>query len=68
MLIEQVVVVYNAVNGFAGSDQKIEYTAGSFYIPTIDFVTSSETFRWRFYLAIFSETSQPSKLKNIHIA
>ena len=68
MLIEQVVVVYNAVNKFAGSDQKIEYTAGSFYIPVIDFVTSSETFRWRFYLAIFSETSQPGKLKNIHIA
>ena len=62
MLIEQV------VNKFAGSDQKIEYTAGSFYIPAIDFVTSSETFRWRFYLAIFSETSQPAKLKNIHIA
>ena len=59
MLIEQVVVVYNTVNKFAGSDQKIEYTAGSFYIPT--------TFRWRFYLAIFSETSQPAKLKNIHI-
>ena len=34
MLIEQVV---------AGSDQKIEYTAGSFYIPIIDFVTSGET-------------------------
>ena len=43
MLIEQVVVVYNAVNEFAGSDQKIEYTAGSFYIPIIDFVTCGET-------------------------
>ena len=42
-MIEQVVVVYNAVNEFAGSDQKIEYTAGSFYIPIIDFVTSGET-------------------------
>ena len=43
MLIEQVVVVYNAVNEFAGSDQKIEYSAGSFYTPIIDFVTSGET-------------------------
>ena len=43
MLIEQVVVVYNAVHEFAGSDQKIEYTTGSFYIPIIDFVTSGET-------------------------
>ena len=43
MLIEQVVVVYNAVIEFASSDQKIAYTAGSFYIPVIDFVTSGET-------------------------
>ena len=43
MLIEQVVVVYKAVNEFAGSDQKIEYSAGSFYTPIIDFVTSGET-------------------------
>ena len=32
MLIEQVVVVYNAVIEFASSDQKIAYTAGSFYL------------------------------------
>ena len=54
MLIEQVVVVYNAVNGFAGSDQKIEYTAGCFYIPIIDFVISGETsksdFIWQSFL------------------
>ena len=54
MLIEQVVVVYNAVNEFAGSDQKIEYTAGSFYFPIIDFVTCGETsereFIWRSFL------------------
>ena len=42
MLIERVVVVYNAVNELAGSDQKIEYTAGSFYIPITDFVTSAK--------------------------
>ena len=54
MLIEQVVVVYNAVNEFAGSDQKIEYSAGSFYTPIIDFVTSGETsdgdFIWQSFL------------------
>ena len=54
MLIEQVVVVYKAVIEFAGSDQKIEYTAGSFYIPIIDFVTSGETsesnFIWQSFL------------------
>ena len=53
-MIEQVVVVYNAVNEFAGSDQKIEYSAGSFYIPIIDFVTSGETsdgdFTWQSFL------------------
>ena len=54
MLIEQVVVVYNAVNEFAGSDQKIEYSAGSFYTPIIDFVTSGEIsdgdFIWQSFL------------------
>ena len=54
MLIEQVVVVYNAVNEFAGSDQKIEYSAGNFYTPIIDFVTSGETsdgdFIWQSFL------------------
>ena len=54
MLIEQVIVVYNAVNKFAGSGQKIEYTAGSFYIPIIDFVTCCETserdFIWQSFL------------------
>ena len=54
MLIERVVVVYNAVNELAGSDPKIEYTAGSFYIPIIDFVTSGETsdgaFTWQSFL------------------
>ena len=53
MLIE-VVVVYNAVNEFAGSDQKIEYTASCFYIPVIDFVISGETsksdFIWQSFL------------------
>ena len=53
-MIEQVVVVYNAVNEFAGSDQKIEYSAGSFYTPIIDFVTSGETsdgdFIWQSFL------------------
>ena len=53
MLIE-VVVVYNAVNEFAGSDQKIEYSAGSFYTPIIDFVTFGETsdgdFIWQSFL------------------
>ena len=53
-MIEQVVVVYNAVNEFAGSDQKIKYNAGSFYIPIIDFVTSGETsdgdFIWQSFL------------------
>ena len=56
MLIEQVVEVYNALNEFAGSDQKLEYTADSFYIPIIDFVTSGETSDGDFILAIFSET------------
>ena len=32
MFIEQVVVVYNTVNEFAASDEKIKY---SFYIPII---------------------------------
>ena len=41
-MIEQFVVVCNAVNELAGSDQKIEYTAGSFYIPIIHFVTSAK--------------------------
>ena len=54
MLIEQVVVVYNAVNEFAGSDQKIEYSVGSFYTPIIDFVTSGEIsdgdFIWQSFL------------------
>ena len=36
-------VVYNDVNEFAGPDPKIEYTAASFYIPIIDFVTHGET-------------------------
>ena len=53
-MIEQVVVVYNAVNEFAGSDQKIEYSARSFYTPIIDFVTSGETsdgdFIWQSFL------------------
>ena len=54
MLIEQVAVVYSTVNEFAGSDQKIEYTSGSFYIPIVDFVTSGETsesdFIWQSFL------------------
>ena len=53
MLIE-VVVVYNAVNEFAGSDQKIKYNAGSFYVPIIDVVTCGETserdFIWQSFL------------------
>lgn len=41
MFIEQVVVVYNTVNEFAASDEKIKY---SFYIPIIiDFVPCGET-------------------------
>ena len=54
MLIEQVVVVYNAVDEFAGSDQKIKYNAGSFYVPIIDVVTCGETserdFIWQSFL------------------
>ena len=54
ILIEQVVVVYNPVDECAGSDQKIEYIAGSFYIPIIDFVTCGETserdFIWQSFL------------------
>ena len=46
-------MVYNAVNEFAGSDQKIEYTAGSFYIPIIDFVTCGETSERDFILQSF---------------
>ena len=53
MLIEQVVVVYNAVDEFAGSDQKIKYNAGSFYVPIIDVTcgeTSERDFIWQSFL------------------
>ena len=43
MLIERVVVVYNAVNEFANSDKKIKYSVYILIQIIIDFVMCSET-------------------------